>query len=136
MLFKSAMFAWILLGLVVLQVRCVTLCLNFTRCIEKMLRIKHLVCSRQGTTSQPAQTEANTSVVSALESQGFKELAGLFGVIRLRDEDIPTNINVTVLASTDQVREVTACVYWLSNHCKSAWTQIIVAAVAASCIEL
>ncbi|KAF6258036.1 hypothetical protein COO60DRAFT_1639422 [Scenedesmus sp. NREL 46B-D3] len=37
-----------------------------------------------------------------LQSNGFKQLGGLFGAIRLRDQDFPANLNVTVLAPTDQ----------------------------------
>jgi hypothetical protein len=44
-------------------------------------------------------------VISELESKGFKDLAGLFGALRLKDEDVPTNLNITVLAPTDQVIE-------------------------------
>jgi hypothetical protein len=57
-----------------------------------------------------AQSAANTTgLISALESNGFEELAGLFSAIRLRDRDIPANLNVTVLAPTDQVTENTFC---------------------------
>jgi hypothetical protein len=42
-------------------------------------------------------------LISALESNGFQQLADLFGIVKLKDRDIPANLNFTVLAPTDQV---------------------------------
>ncbi|WIA08914.1 hypothetical protein OEZ85_008332 [Tetradesmus obliquus] len=74
MLCKSVRLAWIVLGLV----------------------------SLQEATAQTAQAGSNTSLIGALESNGFKQLAGMFGTLRLKDDDIPTNLNLTILAPTDQ----------------------------------
>jgi hypothetical protein len=84
----------------------------------------------QGATAQPAQPGAGTPLISALESNGFKQLAGLFAVVKIKDRDFPANLNLTVLAPTDQVRVNTSTMcLGLSCSCSSCTLLTLPAAV-------